>query len=218
MSGGTHHPIPEFRDADHFWGPGLSQVVNGSHEIIRPKPRRWVHIHLNIERTMLQSYENRTQQPEIENQQAAQLNISLSCAFKKEKNNKAKKKNQDKEKMNSLCPGYSILYRPCPGVFNKAFSQPNTHSDMYTHIGNNFRGFFLLNYRRRPLYISFSLILIAVSNWGRELISSRFFSSPFFLSFIYVVFFFTRNALLLVATPLSSLSDIIFSPWPLRNV
>ncbi len=42
MSGGTHHPIPEFRDADHFWGPGLSQVVNGSHEIIRPKPRRWV--------------------------------------------------------------------------------------------------------------------------------------------------------------------------------
>ncbi|KZS09003.1 Uncharacterized protein APZ42_026746 [Daphnia magna] len=37
--GGTHHPIPEFRDADHFWGPGLSQVVNGSHEIIRPKPR-----------------------------------------------------------------------------------------------------------------------------------------------------------------------------------
>lgn len=40
--GGTHHPIPEFRDADHFWGPGLSQVVNGSHEIIRPKPRRWV--------------------------------------------------------------------------------------------------------------------------------------------------------------------------------
>ena len=42
MSGGTHHPIPEFRDADHFWGPGLNQVVNGSHEIIRPKPRRWV--------------------------------------------------------------------------------------------------------------------------------------------------------------------------------
>ena len=39
MSGSTHHPIPEFRDvSDHFWGPG--QVVNGSHEIIRPKPRR----------------------------------------------------------------------------------------------------------------------------------------------------------------------------------
>lgn len=41
MSGGTHHPIPEFRDADHFWGSGLNQVINGSHEIIRPKPRRW---------------------------------------------------------------------------------------------------------------------------------------------------------------------------------
>ena len=44
--GGTHHPIPEFRDADHFWGSGLSQV-NGSHEIIRPKPRRWVPILLS---------------------------------------------------------------------------------------------------------------------------------------------------------------------------
>ncbi len=46
MSAGTHHPIAEFRDADHFWGPG--QVVNGSHEIIRPKPRRWVDGHFVI--------------------------------------------------------------------------------------------------------------------------------------------------------------------------
>lgn len=32
------HPMPEFRDADHYRSPvGL---VEGSHEIVRPKPRR----------------------------------------------------------------------------------------------------------------------------------------------------------------------------------
>ncbi|KAG8332952.1 hypothetical protein J6590_012721 [Homalodisca vitripennis] len=31
------HPMPEFRDADHYRSP--AGLVEGSHEIVRPKPR-----------------------------------------------------------------------------------------------------------------------------------------------------------------------------------
>lgn len=34
------HPMPEFRDVDHYRNP--VGIVEGSHEIVRPKPRRYL--------------------------------------------------------------------------------------------------------------------------------------------------------------------------------
>ena len=148
--------------------------------------------------------------------------IMLSlCVKKKKKNTKEGKRcHYWYKKMNSLCPGYGTLYRLGPGVYSTAFRglyqcrRPCSYAFllpffishcislrlqlMYTHsIHGRFFHSFSFSITAAPQITTFFFPspLIAVSNWGRELISSRFFfsSSPFLYIYLLLrgmLFFF----------------------------
>ena len=249
MSGGTHHPIPEFRDADHFWGPGLSQVVNGSHEIIRPKPRRWVHF-TSSTLNKIRNIEKRQRGKEKkcifffnereESQRASGMvgcsnpnlhlrgawatsNYALSlCVLKRKRKiqKRGKDATTDTRKWTRCVQVMALYIGWVPACIQRRFAACTNAVDLVrTHF------FFPslspiafpsdCNWCTRTAYTAVSFILfsfsitaapqittfffpsplIAVSNWGRELISSRFFfsSSPFLYIYLLLrgmLFFF----------------------------